>query len=998
MAGESVGQIYLDLGINASQMSKQITQAADGATKQASSAFSGLGKKIMAGLGVAAIAKFTKSCLDLGSNLTEVQNVVDTAFGGLSAQADTWAKNAMNDFGMSETSAKKYMGVFGQMSSAMGITGKSALDMSEKVTGLTGDVASFYNISQDEAYTKLKSIWTGETESLKDLGVVMTQTNLDQYALNNGFGKTTSAMTEQEKVMLRYQYVTSALSNASGDFMKTQDSWANQTRVLSLRFEQLKATLGQGFIALFTPIVRGINKLLAGLQKLADGFVKLTELITGASIDVDTSPISSDIADIGSSATDAADNISGIGSSTKDAVKEAEKALMGFDSINKLTAPVSDDAGTATNAGGASSGPGLGSIASGEVDKANQSLDGMAKTVEKLKDLLNSGFKKGLGDDFNDSIERSRQHLVGIKDSLIDIFTDQGVVSSAKNLGAALIYNVGVVSGSALSIGQSIAENLLGGIDKYLDQNKGYIKSKIVSILDAKADMVNKVGELSSAIAEIFEVFRGDDAKQCTADLIAIFANSSLGIEDLISNLMTDVVTLISDPIIKNKDKIKQALEETFKPISTVLDTVSKAVTDTFTKVQQMYDAHISPLFSSISDGISEIIGKVLDVYNTYIAPVLQNLANAFSTNWTQYIQPTINAAIDLIGKVADLINAMWTNILQPLIEWLVENILPVIGPIIEGIGTIVIDLFASISELIHGLLDMLSGVIDFLTGVFTGDWSKAWDGIKEIFKGLIESVFGIFKGIMDLLIDTISSVFDTISGVFSAAWDNVSSIWSVLADFFSGVWDGACHVFDNVVDFFGGVFSSAWDAVCHAFDGVSSFFGSLWNSITSTFTNIGSSIGSAVSDSFRAALNGVFGIVEGTVNKFIRMINGAIGVINNIPGVSIGRLDSIHIPKLAQGGYVKANTPQLAMIGDNRHQGEVVAPEDKLKAMAQEAASMGGNATLLAEAVQILKMILKVLQELDIDFEIDGMSLKKYIVQKINDNTKATGKCEIIT
>ena len=94
----------------------------------------------------------------------------------------------------------------------MGITGQAALDMAEDVTGLTGDVASFYNLGTDEAYTKLKSIWTGETETLKDLGVVMTQTNLDQYALNNGFGKTTAKMTEQEKVMLRYQYVTSALS------------------------------------------------------------------------------------------------------------------------------------------------------------------------------------------------------------------------------------------------------------------------------------------------------------------------------------------------------------------------------------------------------------------------------------------------------------------------------------------------------------------------------------------------------------------------------------------------------------------------------------------------------------------------------------------------------------------------------------------------------------------------------------------------------------------
>ena len=182
-----VGQIALELGIDSSQIVNQLTGASNKAAKQATSIFSGMGKKIAAGLSIAAFTKFTKDCLEVGSNVTEVQNVVDTAFKDLSGQADQWASNAMTNFGLSELSAKKYMGVFGQMNDAMGITGKTALDMAENVTGLTGDVASFYNLGTNEAYTKLKSIWTGETETLKDLGVVMTQTNLDQYALNNGF-------------------------------------------------------------------------------------------------------------------------------------------------------------------------------------------------------------------------------------------------------------------------------------------------------------------------------------------------------------------------------------------------------------------------------------------------------------------------------------------------------------------------------------------------------------------------------------------------------------------------------------------------------------------------------------------------------------------------------------------------------------------------------------------------------------------------------------------
>ena len=298
-------------------ISKQMTVMSKNATKNASGFIRTIRKKLVAAFGTVATGAFIKSCIEVGSNVTEVQNVVDTAFKDLSWQADQWASNAMTNFGLSELSAKKYMGVFGQMSNAMGITGKAALDMAENVTGLTGDVASFYNLGTDEAYTKLKSIWTGETETLKDLGVIMTQTNLDQYALNNGFGKTTAKMTEQEKVMLRYQYVTSALSNATGDFVKTQDSWANQTRILTLRFQQLKASLGKGFIALFTPILRGFNSLLAGLQKLADGFASFVQMLTGADISSSMGSISADIAGIGDDAGGAADNVSGIGDAAK---------------------------------------------------------------------------------------------------------------------------------------------------------------------------------------------------------------------------------------------------------------------------------------------------------------------------------------------------------------------------------------------------------------------------------------------------------------------------------------------------------------------------------------------------------------------------------------------------------------------------------------------------------------------------------------------------------
>ena len=292
-----------------------------------------IGKLALAAFSVKAIVNFGKECINLGSDLTEVQNVVDVTFGSLNTEVNKFAQNAIEQFGLGQTVTKKYVGTFGAMAKAFNFSNKEALAMSETLTGLVGDVASFYNLSSDEAYTKLKSVFTGETESLKDLGVVMTQNALDQYALANGYGKTTSKMSEQEKVALRYKFVMDKLGLAQGDFARTSDSWANQTRVLSLRFNELKATLGQGFINIFTPIVKGINWVLSKLQVLANAFKSFTEMLFGkAGGDDNSSAVSS----LATDALNANEAISGIGESAKKSAKDM-KFLAGFDRVIKMT-------------------------------------------------------------------------------------------------------------------------------------------------------------------------------------------------------------------------------------------------------------------------------------------------------------------------------------------------------------------------------------------------------------------------------------------------------------------------------------------------------------------------------------------------------------------------------------------------------------------------------------------------------------------------------------
>lgn len=355
----------------------QVTNRIERQTARIANAWKRVGAILASVLSIAAIVAFGKSCIDLGSNLTEVQNVVDVTFGAMSGRVDAFAKDAAKAFGLSETMAKKYMGTYGAMAKSFGITGKAGYDMSAAITGLTGDVASFYNLSQDEAYTKLKSIFTGETESLKDLGVVMTQTALDQYALNNGFGKTTAKMTEQEKVMLRYQFVMSQLSDASGDFARTSNSWANQVRILQLQFEALRATIGQGLINAFTPVIQVINTILAKLQTLAEYFRAFTVAIFG-----DAAGGSGSVADSMDSAAGSAGDIADNMGSAANSAKEMNRQLAKFDELNNLSSN--------RNSGGAGGGGGGGIL--GDLDLG---MDNVQAEADKISNKIIDAFKVG---------------------------------------------------------------------------------------------------------------------------------------------------------------------------------------------------------------------------------------------------------------------------------------------------------------------------------------------------------------------------------------------------------------------------------------------------------------------------------------------------------------------------------------------------------------------------------------------------------------------------
>lgn len=832
---DSVGQIGLDLVVNKNNFEAQMNGIQGLAAKA--------GKALAAAFAVKKIIDFGRSAVQLGSDLTEVQNVVDVTFPRMSKQVDDFARNAAQSFGLSETMAKKFTGTFGAMAKAFGFSEGAAYDMSTTLTGLAGDVASFYNLSQDEAYTKLKSVFTGETETLKDLGIVMTQNALDSYALANGYGKVTAKMSEAEKVALRYKFVQDQLALATGDFTRTSDQWANQVRLLQLNFDSLKATIGQGLINVLTPVIQVINTIIGKLMSLANAFKSFTELITGKK---GAGGVASAAASGMGAVTDAADNassaVSGTGGAAKKAAKDIKGMSTGIDELNIINPDTGSGGGGSGSGAGAGGGYAADEFDMGtldtEADDLGNKYQALIDRARELASLFKGGFNIGFGD--TSVLNSVQQSIKGIGQSLKDIFTDPAVLESANDFANRLALNLGKSVGSMVSIGATIADNLLGGIDKYLEQNSERIKQFLISMFDISGEIADIVGNFNVAFAVIFSAFRSDSAKRITADIIGIFSNAFMGATELASKFGRDVLNMITAPFIQNKDLIKQALEDTFSAVEPIFSEIKSIVDEVFTKINETYDAHVKPMLDSFTQGFTEIASKFLELYNTYFLPILAGLSERFGEFREQYLSPLIDKFMEFGGKVADAVTTLWESVLKPYVLWFMDTAAPIIAEFIQNVIDGFFNLLEGISKVIGDILTALGGLIDFVVGVFTGDWNMAWEGIKTFFSGIWNALTGIVDTAIQLIRDIINIALDYIKSAWESYWDNIktyaSNIWTSIQDNINKVTEAIkLWIIQKLVEIV-----SDW---IYKWNLISTFASDTWNAIKEKATEIFESI-----------------------------------------------------------------------------------------------------------------------------------------------------------
>lgn len=401
--------------------------------------------------------------ITLASDLKEVQNVIDVSFGKYKNTIEEFSKTSIQDYGMSELTAKQMAGRFQAMGTAVGFSQEKMADMSVTLTALAADMASFYNVEQADVAESLQSIFTGTTKPMRAYGVDLTEATLNEYLLSKGIDANIKSMTQAEKVMLRYNYVLAHTTNAQGDFARTQDTWANQIRILRQQFEALSAVIGQNFIYALKPIVQGLNVVMGELIQFAKVVSESLGTIFGWKYEEATGGIANDL-ELGSEFADDLSN--GLGSAVNNA-KKLKQQLQGFDELNVLT--------SSTKNGGSSGGLGgyeLPTVSGGQWVKLDEEdrffsseLDTLYKLGEYISETLTNQLK---GIDWNEAYQGAKNFGTGLADFLNGLISPELFGAVGKTVAGSL--NTAIYT--ALSFGETFDFKNLGlsiatGLNEY---------------------------------------------------------------------------------------------------------------------------------------------------------------------------------------------------------------------------------------------------------------------------------------------------------------------------------------------------------------------------------------------------------------------------------------------------------------------------------------------------------------------------------------------------
>lgn len=864
--------------------------------------------------------------VDLASQLTEVQNVVDTTFGDMASKVDDFTKTSIQDFGMSELTVKQISSRFQALGTSVGITSQqvangtavankalmsqnntlykttdSMADMSLNLTRLAGDMASFYDVDQADVAKSLQSIFSGTIAPLRRYGLDLTQATLSEWAMKNGLDANIKSMTQAEKVLLRYNYVMANTQAAQGDFAKTANTWANSVRVLKQEFQAWGSIIGSVIINALKPFVQALSKVMLKVISFTRTVADALGAIFGWTIEISGGGATVD------GMEDIADGVGDIGDSADKSNKKAQKLKKTLLSIDEIHA-LDDNSDSGSGGGSGSGGSGGGGAGSG-VDSSLKKTDGLLeKYKSSIKDLYSLG--KYIGDALASAMESINWKKIyqkadnfgkGLADFLNGLisprlFYDLGAtIAGSLNTALHFLNSFGTTF-DWTNFGLSIANGINGFFENFdfallAKTINAWVQGIYTALITeaknlSRKDMLKGITDfLSNLDIKTVEIIVGTLLiKKIISLKLGSLALAFIG-KSLSKAIAQAIASKIGFELVEGAGigtAIMQAFKTIFASLSTNLGLLIEGLFSGLSlgdAITAAFGTGAVDLLATIGSAFSAIAGTILSIVN-----FVKMLKDGFS--WVNELLMVIGVALATIGAILAGVAAL------PAV---------IVGAIVAAVATIVVvvkDNWSAVCELFSTVGDWFNGnvikpVVSFfkdmwktISGFFGSLWKDivtVWQGASKWFSStVIEPIVGFFKGFATRA-----------QQIFQGIWIIIQAIWIVASSWFNNnVITPISNLFNFLKTLIQTTIQTAKDFVFSTWQGVASWFsGTVIQPISNFFNMLKAGITSALSTAKNFVIStwqSVAGWFNGNVispitNCFNIMKNGITNAFNYV-------------------------------------------------------------------------------------------------------------------
>lgn len=764
-----------------------VSKASEKTRNSVSSSFSKLGSAVVAAFSVAAVKKFGQQCIESAAEVNAANSQFEQTFCSMQSQAESAIATVSKNSGILKTRLQGVGTSIYAFAKTTGMDSADALNMMQEALQVTADSAAYYDRSLEDTAESLKSFLKGNFENDAALGLSCTETTRNAAA-NKLYGKSFTDLSESQKQLTLLQMVKDAnqLSGAMGQASREADGWENVTGNLKESWNQLLAVIGKPILQVATNIVQKLSSAIAKLTEYAKGAINALSKLFNWGGD-DTANSISAAASSAENLSSEAESSSNSLESVADSAEKAKNSVAGFDKLNVITK--SDSGGSDTSASSTSASNGT-SVANTVVKDTNSGVSGAFKNLYEK-----SGFK-GFVENVQKGINKVDWSSIGKNCESIfknSVPIAQNYLTQVQKVGKSAFGAVGSFVGGVVQVSGKQLQTLTGGVAKWLDKDKNKINGFIATIGD---NFSKGYDNLSTFFEKGFDVI-GQSVDRVRPQMEDAISNLLSGFTDFggaVGTIFSEGFSLATESLVKWIDNDGATIGEFFDNIQLQMADVMNFVGGVFSDIGNFllgwWDGEGgSEIFQNVCDMFLNIGTTLMNVYNDWIMPAWNFIVGVFQSAWTDCLKPIFEQLWTVFGKVCDYIATIWNNWLLPFVNFISDTLGPVFNTVLRNIQSIFETVFRVIGDVVGGILKSFGGLIDFITGVFSGNWKKAWNGIKDFFGGIWDGIWGIIKGFVNLIIDGINLLLTGIYTVVAAIVNTIGGIADAIGSIFGQEW-----------------------------------------------------------------------------------------------------------------------------------------------------------------------------------------------------------------